>query len=130
MPASIGSRITYEDTPSGFEVVIRAQRQAWPLVLIPFWLILWTLGGMGAIFALPSGSGSPFLALWLVFWAVGWCFTALWWNWISFGRERVRIADRELQVSRELHRWRRFKTWPLDDIRDLRAAGYFPCLRT
>jgi hypothetical protein len=99
-------------------------------------LTAWTFGGFAAggelVMGLagqqdqPDGGGDLFLAVWLVFWAVGWMFAASNVALQLGGSEILRVRGRDLEISSGVGRWRWRKVYRGDQIRNLRSSDPNP----
>lgn len=91
-------------------------------MFLPFWLTMWTFGGLMAIASLVSGNGFPFLALWLVGWAAGWCMAFWWWWWMLTGRELVTFDGIHVTRTWRAKGFERSVRTPMSGLRDLRFS--------
>src|SRR5471032_320619 len=87
-------RFGIEQTPEGEQIRVRAARQIFPLLFLPFWLVGWTIGGVVAGWQMVA-QFQPFLAIWLCFWAVGWVAAAGTIVWMLTGSETLRVVGRD-----------------------------------
>jgi hypothetical protein len=115
-------RAKVEDTPEGMRIIVPAQRHWWPLVFLPFWLTLWTIGGIVTIGALIFGNASAFLVLWLVGWAAGWAMAFSWWWWMLTGREVITIDGMRLKHAWKARGYQRSTRHDIGSMRDLRFS--------
>lgn len=96
------------------------RRQWFVFLFVPFWLLLWTFGGIAAIgemAAHPNG----FLAFWLCGWAAGWVFAASMLA-AQFGAELVSAPNGDLEVSGGFGPVRRTWRYRGGTIRNLQSA--------
>lgn len=124
-------RTSITDGPLGLEIVVRPRRDWGLRLVLPVWLLGWTVGEVFAlvtIVASIAGTSRPFagpvgfIGLWLVLWTAGGAFA-----WAAFlynvaGRERVRIDGTWITVSRELFRWSLSQQYALAEVRRLRFS--------
>lgn len=90
------------------------------IAFLPFWLALWTFGGLAAMSELfREPQVAPFLIFWLSGWAVGWVYAASTLLQQLFGAEIVRVVNRDLEFSAGV--WPLRRTWRYrgDSIRNL-----------
>lgn len=80
-----------ETSGAGERIVIPAGRNWFVMLFLPFWLVMWTIGGIAAMTQAFSGNDTGFLLVWLCFWAVGWLFAATWLGWQATGKEMLSI---------------------------------------
>lgn len=93
-------RFTVEQTPQGELIRIKASRQVFVMLFLPFWLVLWTLGGGAAIYALLT-QFQVFLLFWLCGWAAGWIAAAGTLLWMFAGSETVRVIGSDIEVTHQ-----------------------------
>lgn len=105
-------------------IVARARRNWFVIPFLVFWLTIWTSGGAVALAGLATGEMGArlFVAIWLVFWAVGWIFAASWLVWQFGGRSQVGVRGGALE-----YRWRmplvsRTRRYDAREVRRLRAG--------
>lgn len=79
------------------QLTIPFRRNWFAMLFLPLWLCGWLFGELGAITEI-SRSFQPFLALWLCVWTIGGAFAVAMWV-AQFGGERLRVANRDLEVS-------------------------------
>jgi hypothetical protein len=105
----------------GEQIRVPARLQFFPLIFLPFWLLIWTFAGIAALVEfLRTGEG--FLALWLVFWAAGWLFAAGSLCWMISGAEIIRVTSGDLEIGESLFGWTRGRLYRGSEIRNLAAA--------
>ncbi len=90
-------RFDVEQTPDGERVRIRPRRQIFPMVFLPIWLVLWTLGGLFSLAAIP-GDVSPYTVVFLGFWAVGLVLVIVSFVWLLVGSETLAVIAGDLEV--------------------------------
>ena len=103
------------------KIIIPARRNWFVLIFIPFWLAIWTVGGMAAFYDLLANPGSPrlFLTIWLIGWAIGWLFAASWLGWNISGREELSVTNDALVKGWRVLGFGREKRYDLSQIRGL-----------
>lgn len=126
MPRMIGSRTQIVDASSGPEIRIRAPKNWWPIIFLPVWILGWTAGGIFALREFVAGSEPRlFLGLWLVGWLGGELLAILTWSWMVFGREVLSVRQGLFTIGREVGRFAIKRRYPLHEISNLRASGWF-----
>ncbi len=96
------------------------RRQWFVFLFVPFWLIMWTFGGIAAMGEMAEHPGG-FLALWLCFWALGWVYAAA--TLVAqFGAELVSVPNGDLDVSGGFGPLRRTWRYRGGTIRNLQSA--------
>lgn len=89
------------------QLTVPLKRNWFVMLFLPVWLCGWVFGEVAAIFQLSQGF-QAFVALWLCAWTIGGAFA--FGMWIGqFGSERLRVVNRDLEVSVGVGRLRR--TW-------------------
>ena len=91
-------RFTIEETADGERIRVKAPRQIFVTIFLPFWLSGWIIGGFIALQSIIIRF-QPFLLLWLFGWAAGWIFAAGTIVWMFFGSELLRADQNDLEVS-------------------------------
>jgi len=95
------------------------RKQWFVMLFLPFWLTLWTFGGIAAMSTLFTHF-EPFLIVWLCLWAVGWAFAAS--QLIGqFGAERVSAPNGDLEIRGGLGPLSRTWRYRGGTIRNLQA---------
>ena len=113
--------------PDGQEEWTIPVRKNWfVLILLPFWLLAWTVGALAAIQQI-AASFDAFLAIWLTFWTLGALFAAATLAWQLRGREIIRIEDGRLIHGCRGFGWNRDVAYRVNEIRGL-AADRGPAL--
>src|SRR5688572_17950616 len=120
----LGKRIRVGEGGGGPEVHVRAPRLWGLLVFLPFWLAGWTSGGIMTILAFVR-EPQLFLGVWLVGWAFGEVFVVLAWSWAAFGKEVIAVEGGALRVGKRIGPFRRERAYSLDEVGNVRAAGWF-----
>lgn len=115
------------DRDDGQTIRIRASRQVFPLLFLPVWLALWTVGGIAAINQLLT-EFVPFIAFWLCGWALGWVFAAGSLAWMIGGVETLRVVQGDLEAAMVCGPWSRRKLYQGAVIRDLKPSRQDPLL--
>ena len=93
-------RFTVDLTSHGELIRIKAPRQVFVMLFLPFWLVLWTAGGCAAIYALFT-QFEPFILIWLCGWAAGWIAAAGTLLWMFTGSETLAVVGSDLQIGHE-----------------------------
>jgi len=103
------------------KIIIPARRNWFVLLFLPFWLVIWTIGGVMAMYQLIAGPGGEqvFLTIWLLGWAAGWLFAASWLGWNISGREELAITGGALVRGWRLLGLGREKRYDLAQVRGL-----------
>jgi hypothetical protein len=110
-------RFAIEQIADGEQIRVKARRQAWPMLFLPIWLAIWTVGGATAIGQVIRHF-QPFLAFWLVGWiAVGGTIA-----WMFTGSETLRIVGSDLEVAHHALGWSRRWLFQGSQIRNLSVA--------
>jgi len=114
-------RFVIEQTPQGEQIRVPAPRQWFVMLFLPFWLVMWTIGGVTAIYALIT-QFQVFLLFWLCGWAAGWIFAAGTLLWMFAGSETIRLIGLDLEVAH--HAWGFSRRWLYQgsQIKDLSVA--------
>lgn len=115
-------RFIVEHGPGGERIRVPARRNLFALTFLPFWLLLWTIGGIAAIGEF-ARTGDSFLAVWLCGWAVGWIAAAGIVSWMIWGAELLRVSGGDLEIGESLFGWARMRRYRGDDVRGLAAHG-------
>ena len=106
----------------GVETIRIFARRNW--LFLPFfslWLVMWTIGGAGALATLFTRFDA-LLLLWLVMWALGWLFVASLVLWQIAGSEHLRLIGGDLEVGYSFPGFRTSRLYRGADIRSLSAA--------
>ena len=122
-------RIQQLQTASGTELHILAKREWGALIFIPLWLAFWTFGGIMAMkWVIHPGSSTPraFICLWLAGWLFGEVWATYSWFWTAFGKEIVTIREGALSIKRDILGYGRARSFPVGNVSNLRASGWFP----
>ena len=90
-------RFTLDHTERGEVIKIKAPRQIFVMLFLPFWLVMWTFGGVAAVYALVT-EFQVFLLFWLCGWAVGWIAAAGTLLWMFAGSETISVRGRDIEV--------------------------------
>ena len=93
-------RFIVEQTQRGELIRIKAFRQVFVMLFLPFWLVLWTLGGCTAIYELFT-QFQVFLLFWLFGWATGWLAAAGTLLWMFAGSETVGVVGTDIEVAHQ-----------------------------
>lgn len=108
--------------PGGYEFSIPARKSIFALLFLPFWLLGWSAGGIAAMVSFIE-THEPFLAIWLVMWAIGWLFAAGTIAYMLTGRDVIRCAGGDLECGWQVLMFSRTKTYRGSEIRKLSTAG-------
>ncbi|HEV2817259.1 MAG TPA: hypothetical protein VGW40_08595 [Allosphingosinicella sp.] len=114
-------RFEVEQGLGGERIRVRARRNLFMLLFLPFWLIVWTGGGIAAA-AEFARTGEPFLALWLCGWALGWIFAVLMLAWMLAGAELIGVNAGDLEIEQSLFGLTRRRLYCGRDVRNLSPA--------
>ena len=123
-PPLAGSRI--EDMGESLIVCFRPRREWVGLIVVTFWLTLWTFGGVAAFSKLSqaaSWNDRAFLLVWLCGWVFGECLAAAVVLWHLFGREVLTVTPDELMLSRSIARFADLKRYDAALVQEVRAAA-------
>lgn len=90
-------RFSIEETIDGERIRIKAPRQIFAMFFLPFWLVMWTIGGVAALQSLITRF-EPFLLFWLLGWAAGWTAVAGTLVWMFSGSELLRVDQNDLEI--------------------------------
>ena len=101
------------------QLTIPFRRNWFALLFLPLWLCGWALGEVFAITEI-SRTFHPFLAVWLFGWTIGGAFAFATWA-AQFGGERLRVVNRDLEVSAGVGAVRRTWRYRGKAIENLRA---------
>ena len=107
---------------------IRARRQIFPLLFLPVWLAMWTVGGVAAMTQVIQ-QFNLFLIFWLCAWAVGWFFAASTIAWMLMGSETMRVVGHDLEIGFRIGPWARHKLYQGAQVRELKPAPSNPFSR-
>jgi len=114
-------RFTVESTLRGEVIRIKAPRQVFAMLFLPFWLVLWTLGGGMAIYALFT-QFQVFILFWLCGWAAGWIFAAGTLLWMFAGSETLSVVGSDVEVAHRALGFSRRWLYQGSAIKDLSVA--------
>jgi hypothetical protein len=114
-------RFEIEQDLGGERIRVRARRNVFVLLFLPFWLIMWTIGGIAAVGQFLQ-TGQPFIALWLCAWAAGWLVAATTIAWMLWGSELIGAAGGDLEIVHSLLGWTRSRLYRGSDIGHLSPA--------
>ena len=95
-PISI-ERFTIEQTAFGEAIKIKAPRQIFMMLFLPFWLAAWSVGGGKAIVQLQTHF-QLFLLFWLCLWALAWCAAAGTLLWMFAGSETIAVRGSDVEI--------------------------------
>jgi hypothetical protein len=114
-------RFEIEHGLGGERIRVKARRNVFALAFLPFWLLLWTFGGIMAL-AEFMRTGEPFLALWLTLWAVSWVAVLLILAWMIAGAELIGVTGGDLEVAQSLFGWKHSRLYRGSEVRNLSAS--------
>jgi len=119
-----GERIKTSKDLDGITVHIKTKKNWFMLFFLPVWLTGWTLGGIVAITSVVTRP-DLFLVVWLCGWAVGeaWAICSFLWN--AFGEEKISIQGGLFTHKREVFGRGLARVFPLHELINLRASGFF-----
>ena len=112
-------RFIVESGRGSEKIVVPAGRNWFVLLFLPFWLILWTAGGIAAFGQALTGNDTGFLVVWLCFWAVGWIFAASWLGWQISGKELIAVEGGALVRGWSMLGLKREKRYDLTHVDEL-----------
>ncbi|HEY5710668.1 MAG TPA: hypothetical protein VIT38_02135 [Allosphingosinicella sp.] len=118
-------RFEIEQGMGGERVRIRARRNVFALLFFPFWLSIWTIGGVAAVGEFLR-TGEPFLAIWLCGWAAGEIFVGGALAWMIWGSELIGVTGGDLEIGQRLFGWTRSRLYRGRDVGHLSAAESNP----
>ena len=118
-------RFEVEHGLGGERIRVRARRNLFALLFLPFWLFFWTIGGIMAI-AEFARTGQPFLAVWLGGWALAWVAVVLVVAWMVAGAELIGVNAGDLEIGQTLFGVTRTRLYRGRDVRNLSAAAAPP----
>jgi hypothetical protein len=74
------------------------------------------------------GPSTPraFITLWLAGWLLGEVWAIYSWLWSGFGKEIVTIREGALSIRRDILGYGRTRSFPIGNVSNLRASGFFP----
>ena len=74
------------------------------------------------------GPSTPraFITLWLAGWLLGEVWAVYSWLWSGFGKEIVTIREGALSIRRDILGYGRTRSFPIGNVSNLRASGFFP----
>lgn len=91
-------RFSVEHTARGEQIRVKASKQIFVMLFLPFWLAGWTAGGIAAIYEI-TREFQLFLLFWLCGWAVGWLFAASQLAWMFTGSETLARVGGDLEIA-------------------------------
>jgi len=123
------ARISGAATPGGYRLTIRVKRFWGTIVVGCLWLFCWWVGcAAGLIALLEAGPDRPpifvlvLAPLGMVAIGAPYSYFVL---WNIAGKEIVTIANGQLTITRDILGLDRAHSYPVNQIRNLRAAGLF-----
>lgn len=119
------SHVTIEGGPAGLEIVIPAGRSPFLVLFLGVWLVGWAMGEVNALAEAVSGRmglPGPVLLFWLLLWTAGGLVALYIWMWRLVGKERILMGTSTLQIKHDILRFGRTKTYELRRIRRLRLV--------
>lgn len=121
--------ITYQEQGDSLEILIPTPKVFFMMIFLPVWLVGWAFGEYTVARGLITGVGGnskAFMVIWLLGWTAGGIFAAYAWLWGVAGKERVTISPISLSIKKDLFGKGRTRSFPITEVSDLRASGYFP----
>jgi len=115
-------RFTVEQTARGEVVRVKAPRQIFVMLFLPFWLVMWTLGGGAAIYTLLTHF-QVFLLFWLCGWAAGWIAAAGTLLWMFAGSETISVVGSDIEIGHQALGLSRHWLYQGSQIRNLSVAA-------
>jgi hypothetical protein len=116
-------RFVVEDSGPAELIRIKARKKIATVLVLPLWLVGWTIAGIFVMAVMLARAFSPFLLVWLCGWAAGWLAVAGTIAWTLFGSETLRVVDRDLEHGFRLGPWSRRKIYQGSQIRDLQGSA-------
>lgn len=119
-----------EPKPPRFQIVtvdgeprlrVPARRNLLILLVLVLWLVLWAIGGAGAVASL-FRRFDAFVAVWLVFWVLGFVAVGLTIAWQLAGAETLSVTAGDLHRRLTLAGWQRHRAYRGTEIAALRAV--------
>lgn len=103
-------------------VRIPARRQWFALPFLAVWLTMWTAAGV-AVFYQMAAEGHWVLAVWLIFWALGWVFAAGTVIWQIGGAEKLSVSGGDLQHVVQMPGYRKLRVYRGGEMKGLRSVS-------
>lgn len=112
--------------PSGIEIEIPSDKNAFAILFLTLWMGGWTMGETTALRSLfgrgiPSGF-SLFMLGWLVMWTIGGVWVVRTILWMAFGKEIVRVRHDELTIESKVFGLGKSREYDLAQVKRLRVA--------
>lgn len=118
---TLGSpRFTISQTGNGETLVIPSQKNIVIVVLLSFWLVGWTLGGISAAQSM-FNEFQPFIAVWLCAWAIGWLLVSFILSWKLTGKQRLRFVGPDLEIETSVLWFNKKASFRGSDVRGLKV---------
>lgn len=114
-------RFEIEQGLGGERIRVPPRRNVLILLFLPFWLFLWTMGGIAALGHFLQ-TFDPFIGAWLCAWSVAWLFAAAAIAWTIWGAELIGVSGGDLEIGHSLLGWTRSRRYRGRDIGHLSAA--------
>lgn len=111
-------RFQIKQTAQGDVLIIPAVRNLVVALFLSFWLVVWTIGGGASVAGLFDGF-EPFVMVWLMGWAAGWCTVVLILSWMISGKQTLCCFAGDLEVGLSIFGFARRKTYEGRAIRSL-----------
>jgi hypothetical protein len=92
------------------------------MLFLPFWLVMWTLGGGAAIYALFTHF-QIFLLFWLCGWAAGWAAAAGTLLWMFAGSETIAVVGSDIETGHQALGFARRWVYQGSQIRNFSVAA-------
>jgi len=119
------ARATVQDGPNGLQITIPGARRRFVSLFLLAWLGGWFFGERNALRELMTGTAGEergFLAFWLIAWTLGGLGVIYLILWSSLGRERLTLRPDALVLRREVLGIGRSREYDIRYIKDLRIA--------
>lgn len=115
------ARFTVARSADGDVLIVPAVRQAFVIVFLSIWLVMWTVGGLTALVQ-AFAKLETFLIVWLALWAFGWLSGAATLAWMLTGTQRLTVKGQDLEVSQKILGFGWTRLFRGKDIKDLAVA--------
>ncbi len=123
--AASGARVSIEGGPEGLEIVIPAGRSLFLAVFLGMWLVGWAMGEIQALSQVLSGRtglSGPVLLFWLLLWTAGGLLALYVWLWRLVGKERILMGASALCIKRDILGFGRGRVYELRKVHRLRVV--------
>lgn len=119
------TRVKIEGGPEGLEIVIPVSRSLFLVAFLGVWLVGWAMGEANALAQALSdrrGLPGPVLLFWLLLWTAGGLVALYLWLWRVAGKERILMGTSTLRVKRDILGFGRTRVYELRKIQRLRVV--------